>query len=74
VEKAYELKALVAILKAQGLEVAEESAKIILTATFQWLTESAEKSPNPYDDFLAKAYPQLKEYSLSKADEINKAD
>lgn len=72
--KAYELKGLVEILKSQGVEVAEESAKILINATFQWLTESADLSATPYDNYLAKAYPQVKEYALAKADEINKAD
>lgn len=72
-DKAYELKGLVAELKSQGLELAEEGAKSIVVAVFAWLEKSADLSENKYDDLLKVVYPKVKEYALEKADEINPA-
>ena len=68
---AYDVKGLLEILKSQGLEVAEESAKVIIKATFQWLKESAEISENKYDDLAVVLYPQLEKYALEQAEKIN---
>lgn len=73
-DNAYELKGLVDGLKAQGLEVAEESAKIVVVAVFDWLDKSADMSATPYDDILKVIYPQIKKFALEKADQINPAD
>jgi hypothetical protein len=68
---AYDFKGLIEILKSQGLEVAEESAKVVIKATFQWLKESAEISENKYDDLAVVLYPQLEKYALEQAEKIN---
>lgn len=73
-EKAYDLKGLVEELKGQGLELAEEAAKVVVNGVFNWLEKSAELSDNKYDDLAKVLYPQLKAYALGKAEEINKAD
>lgn len=68
---AYDFKGLIEILKSQGLEIAEESAKVVIKATFQWLKESAEISENKYDDLAVVLYPQLEKYALEQAEKIN---
>lgn len=68
---AYDFKGLIDILKSQGLEIAEESAKVVIKATFQWLKESAEISENKYDDLAVVLYPQLEKYALEQAEKIN---
>lgn len=68
---AYDFKGLVEILKSQGLEIAEESAKVVIKATFQWLKESADISENKYDDLATVLYPQLEQYALEQAEKIN---
>lgn len=68
---AYDVKGLIEILKSQGLEIAEESAKVVIKATFQWLKESAEISENKYDDLTVILYPQLEKYTLKQAEKIN---
>lgn len=73
-DKAYDLKGLVGGLKGQGLEIAEESAKIVVTAVFKWLEDSATLSATPYDDLLKVLYPQAKAYVLEQAEKINEAD
>lgn len=73
-EKAYDLKGLLEELKSQGLEVAEESAKVIANSVFNWLEKSAALSENKYDDMLSVLYPKLREIALEHADDINKAD
>lgn len=73
-EKAYDLKGLVEELKGQGLELAEESAKVVVNGVFNWLEKSADISENPYDDIAKIIYPKARSYALGKAEEINKAD
>lgn len=73
-EKAYDFKGLLEELKGQGLEVAEESAKVIVNAVFVWLEKSASLSENKYDDMLSVLYPKLKELALDQAEKINKED
>lgn len=75
VEKtAYDVDLLLEKLKEEGLEIAEESAKILIEAMMAWLEESAELSDTPYDDMVSILYPQIKKMALAKAETINKAD
>jgi len=73
-DKAYDLKGLLAELKGNGLEIAEESAKVVIVAVFEWLEKSAALSKNKYDDLASVLYPQLRAYALEQAEDINKAD
>ena len=73
-EKAYELKVLIEKLKVHGVEVAEEGAKAILLASFEYLEESAALSSNKVDDMLVPFYPIVKKYALEMAENINKED
>jgi hypothetical protein len=73
-EKAYDVKGLIAELKLNGLEVAEESAKVVIESVFSWLEKSAAMSENKYDDMASVLYPRLKKYALEQADKINKND
>lgn len=73
-KKAYDAKLLLEKLKSEGIEVAEESAKILINAIFSWLEESAALSENPYDDMAMVVYPKLKQLALDKAEDINKED
>ena len=73
-KKAYDLKALGEKCKSQGLELAEESLKLLVGCTFEWLDESADLSKNPYDNMAKVLYPQLKKMALQEADKINPAD
>lgn len=70
-EKAYDIKALVAKLKARGLDVAEEAAKIMIEETCDWVVESAGKSDNKIDDVVALGIPQLEKLALGLADKID---
>ena len=69
--KAYELQGLMAKFKAQGLDVAEGAAKMIITETIAWLEESAVLSQNSYDNLLLAVYPMLKKEMLAQADKID---
>ena len=72
--KAYDPKELINELKAQGLEIAEESAKVAITGVFSWLKKSAVASENKIDDMLALGYDYAEKMALEEADKINKAD
>lgn len=70
-EKAYDVADLMAKLKARGLDVAEEAAKVIIEESFNWLQESAPLSATPYDDMALIILPQLKAFALAQADKID---
>ncbi len=70
-EKAYDLKALVAKLKARGLDLAEDGAIIVIEEAFAWLEESAPLSATPYDDMALVVFPPLKKMILEAADGID---
>jgi len=56
-KKAYDTALLLEILKDQGLEIAEESVKILINGVMDWLEESATLSDTPYDDMASMLYP-----------------
>lgn len=73
-EKAYDLGALVDILKDQGLDLAEDAAKIVVDAVLEWVAQSAAKSENKYDDLLIAVLPILKTEALKLVDHIDGKD
>ena len=73
-EKPYDFKNLLERLKAEGIEVAEETAKAFIKTLFPWLTESALMSENKFDDVFAALYPLAEQQILGLAENINKAD
>ena len=73
-KKAYDFKVLLERLKEAGVEVAEESAKVIVETTFDWTSESAILSENKYDDFLVPFLPKAKAHVLEMAEGINPED
>lgn len=70
-EKAYDVKVLAEKLKARGLDVAEEAAKIIVEETFAWVEESAKASETPYDNMGLIVLPELKKLALGAVDKID---
>jgi hypothetical protein len=70
-EKAYDVKGLLEELKGQGVEVAEEAAKVVIKSVFSWVSKSAQVSQTPYDDMIAVILPKLEAYALEQADKIN---
>lgn len=68
---AYELKVLAEKLKAKGLDVAEDAAKILVEETLNWVSEEALKSENKVDDLLVVIIPVLKPHILSAVDKID---
>jgi len=70
-EKAYDLNALGEKLKARGLDVAEDMARVIVEELFDWLAESAILSETPYDNLLAPVYPMAKKAALDQVDKID---
>ena len=70
-EKAYDLKNLVARLKTKGLDVAEDVAKVALVEVLDWISESALVSSNNYDDLFIAVMPLLKTAMLEQIDKID---
>lgn len=69
--KPYDLKVLGEKLKSKGLDVAEESLKILVGETLDWVYESAPLSPSKIDDVLVMAIPFLKPKVLEAIDKID---
>ena len=70
-EKAYDVKVLLEKLKSKGLDVAEESAKVLFESVVEWVEESAKLSATPYDDMGLIVLPQIKKLALEAIDQID---
>lgn len=70
-EKAYDIKNLVARLKTKGLDIAEDVAKVALVEVLDWISESAVVSSNNYDDLFIAVMPLLKTAMLEQIDKID---
>jgi hypothetical protein len=71
---AYSLKELGAELKAEGLEVAEDTAETVYKAMKAWLKKSAAKSSTPVDDLVFQFLDQIDQLALPLIDKINPGD
>jgi hypothetical protein len=70
-EKAYDIKVLGEKLKAKGLDIAEESLKVLVGETLDWIQESAPLSASTVDDYAAMAIPFIKPKILEAIDKID---
>ena len=50
--QAYDVKVLVASLKARGIDIAEDAARALVEEVFAWTKASAKISTNQMDDML----------------------
>lgn len=73
--KAYDPKDLVRRLKENGLNVAEDAAKVIVEQTFGWVEDSAKLSTKgiigKLDDVVVSLLPPLKSFILEQVDKID---
>lgn len=70
-EKAYDIKELVAKLKGHGLDVAEDIAVIAVGEVVDWFKESAQLSENKYDDLILAVLPMIEAEALKQIDKID---
>lgn len=70
-EKAYDVKDLMGKLKDQGLDVAEDAAKMAVGCILDWLAESAMKSDNKLDDIISPLLPIVKPHIMDMVDKID---
>ena len=66
-----DFNALVDRLKGQGLDLAEEAAKLVVIETIGWLGDEVLKSENKYDDLLLAVFPLVKDAILKQVDKID---
>jgi hypothetical protein len=69
--KAYDFSALALKLKEKGLDVAEDAVKLVVSESFDWISESAKLSATPWDDMALIIMPKIKELALVEADKID---
>ncbi len=72
--KPFDLAALGEELKANGLELAEESAKIAVKSVLNWIEKSVALSENKFDDFFVIARPQIEAVINPAVEKINPED
>lgn len=69
--KAYDFSALALKLKEKGLDIAEDAVKLVISESFDWVSESAKLSATPWDDMALIIMPKIKELALVEADKID---
>lgn len=67
----FDMKALVARLKAKGVDVAEELAKVLAGEVLDWAAESCALHPNPFVKFGAPALVAVKPIVMNEIDKID---
>ena len=67
-----DFKLLLAELKKDGLEVAEDAAILLVDKTLDWLVSEVVKTENKYDDLLVVIMPVIKPIIMAKLEEISK--
>lgn len=67
----YDVNDLISRLKDQGLDVAEDAAKLVVGAVFAWVKDSALASENKMDDLVLAVLPVVEEYVLSQLDKLD---
>lgn len=70
-EKAYDVKDLVARLKSKGLDIAEDVAEMAIKELLDWVVESATISKNSYDNLVIAIIPMLEAEMLKQIDKID---
>lgn len=70
-EKAYDLKALGALLQKEGLAGGELAAAKAYKALKVWFAESAALSVNPFDNMVVGLLPQIDGVVLPQIDKIS---
>ena len=71
-EKAYDPKELVKVLKSKGLDIAEEAAKELIKGVSEWAQASAKLGQNALvDGIVTVAMPVVEKFALEQADKID---
>ena len=69
--KAFDAKDLIERLKAKGMDVAEDMAKLVAVEVMDWLGDSFVLSENKYDDLVLPLMPPIKAFVVSQLDKID---
>jgi len=67
----FDVTDLITKFKGQGLEIAEQGAKIATRAILAWMKESVLLTDNKWDDFFIVVEPMIETELLKLADKIN---
>lgn len=70
-EKAYDLGELGKLLAADGLPLLEVEAEKVYANVKKWIEQSADLSPNPYDNFIKLSFGELDKLVLPALDKID---
>ena len=67
-------KRLIDLLKAEGLDLAEDAAEVVAKSVLKWLEEEVVASENKYDDLLLAIIPALRPVIFKAIDKIDGKD
>jgi len=70
-KKPWDKKALVAKLKENGLDIAEETVMLMIDGVFDWAEESIKLTPNKLDDLALPVLKITRTFLKKKADQID---
>ena len=73
-EKPFEIPALLEKMKAGGLELLEEEAKVVVKAVLDWTQDSVILTENKWDDFFLAIRPLVEPAIMPIVDQINPDD
>jgi hypothetical protein len=66
-----DFSSLIEALKAKGLDVAEDLAKMVVIETLAFVEREVVESENKYDDLLLAVLPTVKDLLLKQIDKID---
>lgn len=66
-----DFKALVEILKKEGIVIAEDAAEMVAKSVLEWVEAEVIKSENKYDDLLLAVLPVIKPMIFKAIDKID---
>lgn len=70
-EKAFDIKGLVEILKGEGLNIGEEAAKLLATSFIKWIEMSVVLTENKTDDLVVPFLGFVKPMLMAQIDKID---
>lgn len=70
-EKPFDIANLAERLKANGLDLAEDVAKVVAKETLSWVKESVLLTSNPFDDLLTAVLPVVSDFVMAELDKID---
>lgn len=70
-QKPFDPADLVNRLKGQGLDLAEDAAKLVATSVLDWVSDSVVVTDNKFDDMILAVMPVVRDFVLKEIDKLD---